>query len=400
LQKKKCVSFQGPEMLREDGEMDPEVARRLMQEGATLVLLDMPPGTEVGIDMNSWNIGNKFRGVKMIPPGIHFVYYSSVNLKERMTAPRTGFFYNFGRGELVARRWNPANEDLEDTVSETDRQRMKDDLRSLDSSLGRYPYSSWKKWVSLSNRISDATLQRLEPINRKISSVTDLIPDEDEDKQPDAAGAGISGPAPVDTDDIRLPAMSARPGTEVRYTKMWTRQFPQGSSAQEITQHSMDASYQLTDFIGSLDKLYGDQVSSTMSDRSHVQEILAELQFSFLCFLVGMNYDSFEQWKRLVVMMCSCDAAISKYPQLFSDFISDLYFQMGEVPRDFFVDIVSNNNFLATALNTLFTTVKVGEELPSKLKQKSANFEENVTKRFGWDFDAAPEDELPVVVEM
>jgi len=73
---------------------------------------------------------------------------------------------------------------------------------------------------------------------------------------------------------------------------------------------------------------------------------------------------------------------------------------MGEVPRDFFVDIVSNNNFLATALNTLFTTVKVGEELPSKLKQKSANFEENVTKRFGWDFDAAPEDELPVVVEM
>ena len=31
---------------------------------------------------------------------------------ERMTAPRTGFFYNFGRGELVARRWDPQQEDI------------------------------------------------------------------------------------------------------------------------------------------------------------------------------------------------------------------------------------------------------------------------------------------------
>ncbi len=28
-----------------------------------------------------------------------------------------------------------------------------------------------------------------------------------------------------------------------------------------------------------------------------------------------------------------------KYPDLFLDFISDLYFQIQEVPRDFFVDI-------------------------------------------------------------
>jgi hypothetical protein len=31
---------------------------------------------------------------------------------ERMTAPRTGFFYNFGKGELVARRWDPQQEDI------------------------------------------------------------------------------------------------------------------------------------------------------------------------------------------------------------------------------------------------------------------------------------------------
>lgn len=55
--------------------MDQEVARQLFAEGATLVLLDVPEGTEFGIDYNSWHVGQKFKGVKMIPPGFHFVFY-------------------------------------------------------------------------------------------------------------------------------------------------------------------------------------------------------------------------------------------------------------------------------------------------------------------------------------
>jgi hypothetical protein len=37
-------------------------------QGAVLVVLDMPVGTEFGVDYNSWNVGPRFRGVKMIPP--------------------------------------------------------------------------------------------------------------------------------------------------------------------------------------------------------------------------------------------------------------------------------------------------------------------------------------------
>ena len=55
--------------------MDPELACRLFEEGAFLVLLDVPEGTEFGIDYNCWNVGPKFKGVKMIPPGFHFVFY-------------------------------------------------------------------------------------------------------------------------------------------------------------------------------------------------------------------------------------------------------------------------------------------------------------------------------------
>ena len=50
-------------------------AKNLFHQGATLVLLDVPAGTEVGIDCMSWAVGEQFLGVKMIPPGVHFVYY-------------------------------------------------------------------------------------------------------------------------------------------------------------------------------------------------------------------------------------------------------------------------------------------------------------------------------------
>jgi len=56
-------------------EMPSEQAEWLFTEGATLVFLDVPTGTEFGVDYNSWTVGVQFKGVKMIPPGVHFVYY-------------------------------------------------------------------------------------------------------------------------------------------------------------------------------------------------------------------------------------------------------------------------------------------------------------------------------------
>ena len=57
------------------GKMDQDTAKVLFNEGATFVLQNMPEGSEFGIDYNSWTTGPKFRGVKMIPPGIHYIYY-------------------------------------------------------------------------------------------------------------------------------------------------------------------------------------------------------------------------------------------------------------------------------------------------------------------------------------
>lgn len=55
--------------------MDQMTAKHLFEVGAMLVLEGVPVGTEIGVDMHSWQTAHNFRGVKMIPPGMHFIYF-------------------------------------------------------------------------------------------------------------------------------------------------------------------------------------------------------------------------------------------------------------------------------------------------------------------------------------
>lgn len=98
-------------------EMDPEVAKRLHAEGATLVVLDVPEGTEFGIDYFSWNVGPRFKGIKMIPSGLHCIYYSAVN-KGGQTAPRTSLFLYTKRHDILVMRWDAVSEDVVETTTD------------------------------------------------------------------------------------------------------------------------------------------------------------------------------------------------------------------------------------------------------------------------------------------
>jgi len=119
---------------------------------------------------------------------------------------------------------------------------------------------------------------------------------------------------------------------------------------------------------------------------------------AFLCFLVGEVYSAFEQWKKLVNIFCSADKYLVKDSKFVLEFIEDLYFQMREVPADFFVDIVSQNNFLTQTLRVFFDNVSNCEKADVKLKRKCEQLKQYVTEKFQWDFEDEPEDEAPVIV--
>jgi len=100
-------------------------------------------------------------------------------------------------------------------------------------------------------------------------------------------------------------------------------------------------------------------------------DYLGEMEYAFLSFLLGQNYDSFEQWKKMLVLLCSCDKASREKEEFFVDFLKVIYYQIQEVPKEFFEDIVSSDNFLILSIRELseIVTEDYPESIRSRLKK-------------------------------
>jgi A1 cistron-splicing factor AAR2 len=143
------------------------VQRALFEEGAMFVVKNVPSNTEIGIDYNCWRTGDKFKGIKMIPPGMHFIYWSSTD-KYGNVAMRNGFFYDFKLNEIVYKQWNKQTEGIEPGTANTDNYdddiaRIRSNKYDIDRFLGAYPYDQYKKWISLSSRLTVYVVDELMP---------------------------------------------------------------------------------------------------------------------------------------------------------------------------------------------------------------------------------------------
>ncbi|XP_060930939.1 protein AAR2 homolog [Limanda limanda] len=373
-------------------DMDPDVALRRFEEGATLVLLGVPQGTELGIDCKSWQVGPRFRGVKMIPPGLHFLHYSSVNAPScgSEIGPKKGVFLSLKPREILLANWDPQEEDLDFSASKDEEQvsRTRATLMELDPHLGPYPYEVIRKWVSLTDRLSEELTKKLQPVSGRICAFSDVVPEvefkhtKDRAEQPRNDTACQSMKEGLD----RLPRMKPREGTEMRFSEIPQKTYPPGATPAEITRCSLDLSYALETV---LEKNY----------QLQPLHLLGELQFAFVCFILGNVYEGFEHWKRLLNLLCRSEDSMRRRKELYLGLIAVLYHQLGEIPPDFFVDIVSHSNFLTSTLQDFFQFA-VAPGVDNTLRKRAEKFKAHVTKKFRWDFDADSDDCAPVVVEL
>lgn len=230
--------------------LEPDLARQLFLEGAAVVMLGVPEGTEFGIDYSTWTVGPKFRGVKMIPPGVHFLHCSAARAGGRETGPRTGFFLSLQRRDLRVLRWDASSEAVELAPAGTEEAAaFRENLRELDPFLGPYHYETLKKWVSLTSFISEAAMKKLQPESGQICAFSEVLPVAAGRLSRDRAEQRLP---PVDAECrsyaeglARLPQMKPRAGTEIRFTELPKQMYPDGATPEEITRHSMDLSYAL-----------------------------------------------------------------------------------------------------------------------------------------------------------
>ncbi|XP_068120134.1 protein AAR2 homolog [Hyperolius riggenbachi] len=379
------------EMASSSTEMDPDLARELFFEGATLVILGVPEGSEFGIDLNSWEVGPRFRGVKMVPPGLHFIHYSAKRLGGAAgeTGPRAGMFFYLEQKAIHLLRWDAKEEEMVPT-SQEEAEILREQLTSLDPFLGPYPYESMRRWVSLTNHITKEAMLKLQPSCGTIYSFPEVIPVENMTHTEDRAKHNLPRYDTVCQNYkegmSRLPEMKQKEGTEIRFSKLPEKMYPKNATPAEVTQHSMDLSYALGQV---MDEYYPGKPL----------QVLGELQFAFVCFLLGNVYEGFEQWKGLLDLLCRAESYSLKHTDLYSEVISILYYQLAQVPQDFFIDIVSQNNFLTSAMQALFSFL-CSQSTNKDLRKKATRFRTHLTKKFQWDFEEDPLECAPVVVHL
>jgi A1 cistron-splicing factor AAR2 len=176
--------------------LDPEAARRLAGAGATLLLLDVPHGTLLGLDQQVFTVGPRFKGVKMVPPGVHMLSYQATDLRGG-ASPAVSTFLALGPREVVVRRWSPADEGLAPLADEEEvgrgsmlaaggegqntpslvpdraihlaaaqAARYAEGARRFDFDSGLAPYdlAAWPAWRELTSFVDAALLKRLLPV--------------------------------------------------------------------------------------------------------------------------------------------------------------------------------------------------------------------------------------------
>ncbi|CAI2177495.1 19959_t:CDS:2 [Funneliformis geosporum] len=370
--------------------MDQETAQALFNQGAFLLFLNAPEGLEFGIDYNSWKIGPKFKGLKLIPPGLHFVFYSTSD-KSGTSGLRTGFFKFYESKEIVIKDWDNTLEDVKKSEQLDPEQikRLKTDMRQFDPFLGPYPLSpptNWQKLIRLTNYITPRLISIILPNDGKVTNISSSTVDEEE---------------LINLGDSRYGESDIILFTKFDLKKSWKL----GATGQEVTKYSQDKSWLLDELL-------------TKSYDNNYKELLGELQLAFVCLLMAQNYAGFVQFKNLVQLICSCQEALEKYADtLFIDFIDVLNYQLEECPQDFFHEILAENNYLIHSLKifrrNILDSINASSQQQSQkfhvLRRRFEKFRGFLNKRFHWgivDEELAKEEEeeegeyAPVVVEL
>ncbi|ETV89432.1 hypothetical protein H257_00718 [Aphanomyces astaci] len=323
----------------------------------TVVCLEVPVGSEFGVDYEAFRTAEKFRGVKLIPSGLHFVFYASNGEHDNGNGIRQGFFVEIKPNDVVIRTWSSDTEELVPMTREADVENLTRAVHGfqLDGNLGAYPQKHAKTWRRLSKYITKEVLAQ--------------------------CGLTVGGTiSPGDPDTLSLESndlTTLKPffpdvAQVARFTPLKKPSTTQ-RSAGDLTLYHVDSSEHLEWLL-----------STHFHNDWHA--LLGELQLSFVLFLLLSSLDALHQWKQFVWLLCSCEHAVTTQPALFAAFLQLMHVHLEQVGADFFQDEIAHDNFIKTSLASLFEILH-DDTLDAKLLQRAAKLEQFLKQRFQLQFD-------------
>ncbi|KAL9914819.1 protein AAR2 homolog [Glossina fuscipes fuscipes] len=365
-------------------EMDQSLAKNLLNNGAVLIITGVPVRTLFGVDLCTYTIADNFRGVKMIPPGFHYVWCAATG-PYGDSAPRVGFAHYFKAREILVKEWDTTTEELKERQSpepELEKQRIREHLKELDRFLAPYDLRSLKDWVKLTSHVvGEEVLNKCKPSLGTIRTNVELesCPDSERPRGSLNETYSVMKLKFVSDENDLLPKLKPVEGTAPRFNSVPDR-VPKNSSPAEISLHSVDC-------IEACDELLKSYTNSL--------ELIQEIQISFAFFVVGLSTESLLYWRKILNLLSHSEEAAGKYLSLYGEYCKILAFQLPHLPEELSMP-TDGNTVYKDVRSLLYNLKRVGLESSGNLLIKS------LEKSLNWKFDNLREDpeDMPIVVEL
>ena len=311
-----------------------------------------------------------------------------------------------GPVKAILREWDAERECLVVVEEEEKRASLEQRLRSdagFVSGMLRYDPKWRETWGAISSHISRETISRIQPVSKRIGigGEPDFIgslgsaAERDLERQL-ASASGEPSPAPgrgYCREDSKC-FYSDVPGRSAGGSSAWGR---------ELTALHMDKTPMLEAMVaGGLGGRY--------------PEVLGELEFAFVSFLMCQSLAGFVAWRNLVGLVLGCEEAhLSARTDFCVAFLGVLRGQLVLAARSeaggaegFFGDLVAEEGFLRRTFGNFFEMVGEADVVPLALEEEAARLKETVERTLGISVTRArtqrpdhEEDEYaPVVVDL
>lgn len=349
----------------------------------------------------NYETGPNFRGMSMIPPGLHFIYFSTG------LGSRQGFFIQCAEGDLVVRSWDPANEEITATNVLSDASmaalRLSLERGELNHQLGPYPFPQHHTWLNISSHISASVLERTDCAPGSM-----VIPGVAEDMEALPGGSNSNSSNSSTAVKHYFPGLAR------------VARFADLAAAEASLREAAHAHVASPDRAQLLTSLYMDKTSiSQHLVESYFggswSELLGEMQLAFVLFLLVFSHPALVYWKAAVHLVCCSEKLVRQQPSVVASFIKSFHAQLNFSPEDFFEIELSRENFLRPSLSALFATLS-GDDVPDPLPEYSRRLLKFVRKKFdlyhpdgkaagqqnrcGAEAFNLVDEDMPVVVEM
>ena len=347
---------------RDGDEMSNDEALRRVEHGGTIIIMDVPPGTEFGIDCTLFTVGEKFRGVKMVPPGLHLVLLGAAG----NDVTRVAEFVRVAPADVHVRRWDPHTETFARGTGhdpeQTARLQMGARRHDFDAATGAYPARAAEVWHRLTSHVTEDVLSRCGvPVGTRVAPGDPAAPLEACVRGGPEAAAAARERERADATPSRASADDSDEGNrlfsfDVPVAPSFgdaASRAPAGASPAEITALGHDPEARLRRAVD----------ASRGGDWAH---LLGSNQTAFVLFLLLGSEPALAHWKATTALMCdaagSCAAAHARLYEAFTasfaaqlDRAAETLFEDEDLSEFSFGDVArkGGHNFLRAALVAL-----------------------------------------------